>query len=76
MDFGVGILKVKVRIQNLHFQDSMCVNFQLKQTTLTFLVQICAKRKLGFEIQKTNVGIRTSILEVLRVPLFRQNGQL
>ena len=76
MDFGVGILKVKVRIQNLHFQDSMCVNFQLKQTTLTFLVQICPKRKLGFEIQKTNVGIRISILEILCVPIFRQNGQL
>ena len=54
----------------------MCANFQLKQTTLTFLVQICPKRKLGFEIQKTNVGIRISILEISCVPIFRQNGQL
>ena len=36
----------------------MCVNFQLKRTTLTFLVQICPKRKLGFQIYKTNAGIR------------------
>ena len=54
----------------------MCANFQLKRTTLTFLVQICPKRKLGFEIQKTNVGIRISILEIPCVPIFRQNGQL
>ena len=53
-----------------------CVNFQLKRTTLTFLVQICPKRKLGFEIQKTNVGIRISILQIPCVPIFRQNGQL
>ena len=54
----------------------MCANFHLKQTTLTFLAQICPKRKLGFEIQKTNVGIRISILEIPCVPIFRQNGQL
>ena len=76
MDFGVGILKVKVRIQNLHFQDSMCVNFQLKQTTLTFLVQISPKRKLGFEIQKTNVGIRISIFEISCLPVSGQNRQV
>ena len=52
----------------------MCVNFQLKQTTLNFLAQICQKRKLGFEIQKTNVGKRISILEKPYVPIFRQNA--
>ena len=50
----------------------MCVNVQLKRTTLTFLAQICPKRKLGFEIQKTNVGIRISIFEIPCVPIFRQ----
>ena len=54
----------------------MCTNFQLKRTTLTFLAQICPKRKLGFEIQKTNVGIRINIFEIPCVPIFRQNGQL
>ena len=39
-----------------------CVNFQLKQTTLTFLAQICPKRNLKLQIHKTNVGIRISIL--------------
>ena len=54
----------------------MCVNLQLKQTTLTYLAQICPKRKLRFEIQKTNVGIRISILEILGASIFSQNGQL
>ena len=54
----------------------MCINFQLKRITLTFLAQICPKRKLGFEIQETNVGIRISILEILCAPIFRQNKQL
>ena len=51
-------------------------NFQPNWTTLTFLAQICPKRKLGFEIQKTNVGIRISIFEIPCVPIFRQNEQL
>ena len=54
----------------------MCTNFQLKWTTLTFLTQICPKRKLGFEIRETNVGMRISILEIPCVRIFRQNGQL
>ena len=31
---------------------------------------------LGFEIQKTNVGIRMSILKILSIPIFKQNEQL
>ena len=54
----------------------MCANFQLTQTALTFLAQICPKRKLGFEIQKTKVGKRISILEKPCAPIFGQNGQL
>ena len=43
---------------------------------MTFLVQICPKTKLGFQIYKTNVGIRISIFEIPCEPIFRQNGQL
>ena len=64
MNSEFRISKIEVRIRNLHFQDIMCVNFQLKRTTLTFLAQICPKRKLGFEIHKTNVGIRMSIFKI------------
>ena len=39
---------------------------------MTFLAQIWPKRKLGFQIQKTNVGIRISILEIPCVPIFGQ----
>ena len=53
----------------------MC-QFSVTTDNLTFLPQICAKRKLGFEIPKTNVGIRISIFEIPCVPIFRQNGQL
>ena len=76
MNFGVRISKIEVQIRNLHFQDTKCVNFQLKRTALTFLAQICPRRKLGFEIRKTNVGIRINIFEIPCVPIFRQNGQL
>ena len=31
---------------------------------------------LGFEIHKTNIGIRISILEIPSGPIFRQNGQV
>ena len=48
----------------------MYANLHLKQTTFEFLDQICPKKKLGFEIQKTNAGIRISILEILCVPIF------
>ena len=41
-----------------------------------FLPQISLKRKLGFEIQKNNFGIRISILDIPCVPIFRQNRQL
>ena len=54
----------------------MCANFQGKHTTLTFLAQICPRGNLELEIQKTNVGIRISILEIPRVPIFRKNEQL
>ena len=47
----------------------MHASFQTKQTTLTFLAQICRKIDIGLEIQKTNVGIRISILKTSCVPL-------
>ena len=54
----------------------VCANFQEKQTALTSSAQICSKMDLGLEIQKTNVRIRISILEIPCVPTFSQNGQL
>ena len=54
----------------------MGASFQAKRTTLTFLAQICTKRNLELEIQKTNFGIRISILDIPCVPIFRKNGQL
>ena len=62
--------------KNQHPRDIICANFQLKLTNLTFLAQIYPKRKLGLEIQKTNVGIRISIFEIPCVPISRQNGQI
>ena len=43
---------------------------------LTQMAQICPKRNLGLEIQKTNVGIRINIHEIPCVPIFWQNKQL
>ena len=50
----------------------MCTNFQVKQTTLTFLDQICPKMDLWSEIQKTNVGIKMSIVKMSCMPIFRK----
>ena len=56
----------------------MCVRatFQAKQTALTFSAKICPKMDLGLEIQKTNVGIRISIVKMACMPISRKNGQL
>ena len=54
MNFGVGISKIQVRIRNLHFQDTMCVNFQLKRTTLTFWAQIC-QRNLSLDLESASI---------------------
>ena len=72
MDLGFETQK---RAENQHPRDSMCANFQAKQTALAFSGQICQK-KIGFKIQKTNIGIRISILEILCMPSFKQNKQL
>ena len=56
----------------------MCVrvNFQAKQTALTFSVQICPKLDLGLTIQKTILAIRISILDIPGVPIFSENELL
>ena len=36
-----------MRIQNQYLQDTICANFQTKQTTLTFSAQICPKMDFG-----------------------------
>ena len=53
-----------------------CAKIQAKQTTLTFSVQICPKKDLRLAIQKTNVGIRISIVKMPCIHIFRKNEQL
>ena len=53
----------------------MC-QFSVKTNNFDFLAQICPKKKLGFEIRKTNARIKISIFEIPCVPIFRQNEQL
>ena len=54
----------------------VCVKFQAKEAASTFSAQIFPKMDLGLEIQKTNVGIGISILDIIRVPIFSQNRKL
>ena len=53
----------------------VCADFQAKQTALTFSAQIFPKVNLRLAIQKTNVGIRISMLDIPCVPIFSQNKQ-
>ena len=66
MDLGL-----EFQNKNQHLRDTMFVKFWAKRTTLNFLAQICPKIDLGLKIQKTNAGIKTSILKILCVPIFR-----
>ena len=58
----------------------MCIgvyaNFQAKQTALTFSAQIYPKMDLGLTSQKTIVGIRISIFEILCVPIFSKTDNV
>ena len=75
MDLGFEIRKTNIgtRIRNLEIT---CANFQAKQTTLTFLAQICPKMDFWSEIQKANVRIRISIFKILLVPIFKKKREL
>ena len=73
-EFGVRISKIWVRIRNQHLQDTICTNFQAKQTALIFSAKTYPNADLGLEIHKANVKI--SLLEIPSVPIFSQNKKL
>ena len=55
----------------------VCVcQFQAKQRASTFSAQIFPKLDLGLKIQKTNIGIRINIPEILCMTIIRQNEPL
>ena len=62
--------------KNQHPPDTLYAKFQRKYTILTLSAHIYPKIDLGFEIQKINVRIRISILDIPWVPFVRQNRQL
>ena len=48
--------------------------FSSKMDKFDFLAQICPKMDFWFEIKKTNVEIRISMLEIPCMPTFRQTN--
>ena len=74
--FRVGNSKNCCRTKNQHPRYTMCANFESKWTTSNFSAEICPKKDLGLETEKSNVGIRITIVETLYVPIFSQTGQL
>ena len=60
--------------KNQHPRYTMCAKFQSKWTTLNFSAQICSKKDLELETEKSNAGIRIKIDETLCVPIFSQTG--
>ena len=76
MDFWLEIQKTNVGIRISFLWDTMCSNFETKRTTLTFLVQICPKKKFWVGNSENWCWKRISILEIPYAPIFRQNRQL
>ena len=68
-------IKLMLEWESASLRYHVC-QFSIKTDNFDFLAQICPKRKLGFEIQITNVGIIINIFEIPSVPIIRQNGQL
>ena len=54
----------------------MYTNFQTKETNLNLWAQICQQMDFGVKIQKCKSGCRISILEILCVPIFRQDERI
>ena len=63
MDLGLEIEKTNARINSDHARDTMCANFQVKWTTLTFLAQICPKMDFGVGISKSEIWIWNQLLQ-------------
>ena len=59
-----------------HPQDTLRVRLQAKWTIRFFRLKFARKMDLSLEFQKTNVGIRISILEIAFFLIFKQNRQL
>ena len=53
----------------------MC-QFSVKMNNSDFFTQFCPKMDLGLRNEKSNVGIRIKILEILCVPIFSQYEEL
>ena len=71
----------------LYFQTLLCILttpssrfsvYQLprKVENSSFSTQICPKKDLGLETEKSNVRIRINFVKTLCVPIFSQTGQL
>ena len=74
MDFESRISKIQLSIWNQLYQDTICANFQAKNTILVFLAQICPKSNLRSEFWKSKPRIGISSSKITGAPIFRQNG--
>ena len=54
-EFGEKNKKICVPIRNQHLQDTICTNFQEKQTASIFSAKTYPNADLGLEIHKANV---------------------
>ena len=76
--FGLRKSKFSILAENWYIEylnDSDSYS-NIIETALTYSAQICPKLDLELKIQKNNVGIKLSILDIPYVPIFSRNGQL
>ena len=76
MSFRVGDSENECWNKNQHPWDTLCANFYIKRTTLTYWAQICPKMDLGSEFQKSKTGFGISTSKIPCEPIFSQDGQL
>ena len=74
--FSVIFSSYRFQMKQISTLEIQCANTSDEIDSFTSWAQLFSKMDLGLEIQKKNVGIKISILEIPYVPTFSQNEQL
>ena len=74
--FFVIFFSYRFQRKQISTLEMQCANTSDETGSFTSWAKLFSKMDLGLEIQKKNVGIKISILEILYVPILSQNRQV